>query len=469
MKHLSALLLCLLLLTPAAAQSLTPSQMREDLNKMADLIRRCHPDPFHAASEAEFDQLLARLRDRCDRQIELNEFFFILMELAYLLKDPHTTVQKKYDGPFLGIRLVWAHDGLVVSWADESCGLKSGDKILSVGGLNPVDLEELLISVIPAENRYWVRSMAEDMLVWGAFLEYLGLARENKVALVVEDGLGKVLSLDVPMRTSPLSEDLETNRIPVGWSIDNEASLGVFYLDEHRGTEAIRVPLEAFFRAVRDNRIRRIAIDVREKRGGISDYYEFLRYLPVHRSGWFSYFSPRVRGFSVLIRYSPEATDQLNYSKESGFWRYNPLEQWFTFGWYAHPPDPDLVFYGDVFILTTNNTFSAASNYPIFFQDNNLAKVIGEPPGQAPSQFSDTLRFTLPNSRISLIVSHKHFTRPAPERDPADFLYPDVFIPRTVQDIRLGRDAVMEWLLAPGANHEHRSADRLKDIDGRIR
>jgi len=49
-------------------------------------------------------------------------------------------------------------------------------------------------------------------------------------------------------------------------------------------------------------------------------------------------------------------------------------------------------------------------------------------------------------------VSTTRFVRPDPARDPADALYPDVFIPTTMRDIREGRDPVLEWLRhGPGA------------------
>ncbi|NMB02797.1 MAG: hypothetical protein GX971_14960 [Firmicutes bacterium] len=81
----------------------------------------------------------------------------------------------------------------------------------------------------------------------------------------------------------------------------------------------------------------------------------------------------------------------------------------------------------------------------LIFQDNHLGQVLGEPTGNAPTSYGDILGFTLPNSQFPMIISHKSWVRPDPKRDPSDALYPDLYVPTTVQDVREQRPQ-MEWL-----------------------
>src|SRR5262249_8781659 len=78
--------------------------------------------------------------------------------------------------------------------------------------------------------------------------------------------------------------------------------------------------------------------------------------------------------------------------------------------------------------------------------DNQLGKVVGEPTGNAPSSFGDILTFALPQSSLSFTLSFKNWHRPAPARDPAATLTPDVPVPLTRQDVLDRRDPVIEYL-----------------------
>jgi C-terminal processing protease CtpA/Prc len=71
-----------------------------------------------------------------------------------------------------------------------------------------------------------------------------------------------------------------------------------------------------------------------------------------------------------------------------------------------------LTFDGEVFVLTSTKTFSSGMWFAIILQDNNLAKVIGEPSGGAPTGFGDTVKSTLPNSKLIFCTTYKMFFRP---------------------------------------------------------
>ena len=76
-------------------------------------------------------------------------------------------------------------------------------------------------------------------------------------------------------------------------------------------------------------------------------------------------------------------------------------------------------------MLTSPATFSSGSWFAVVLRDNDLATVVGEPTGNAPSSYGDILRFQAPNSKLQFTVSHKYWQRPDPSRDPSDALYPD--------------------------------------------
>ena len=95
-------------------------------------------------------------------------------------------------------------------------------------------------------------------------------------------------------------------------------------------------------------------------------------------------------------------------------------------------------------MLTSGLTFSSGNWIAVILQDNGLARVVGEPTSNRPSAYGEDLPFQMARTGLRFTVSSKKWTRPAPERDPANTLTPDILIPTTIHDVRLGRDPQLE-------------------------
>ncbi|MBE3574210.1 MAG: PDZ domain-containing protein [Firmicutes bacterium] len=223
-----------------------------------------------------------------------------------------------------------------------------------------------------------------------------------------------------------------------GWTVNREAGYGLFWLDQCNDTREYRRAVDQFFAAVRKEGIPRIAIDLRRNGGGNSMVVRaFLKYLP-YKS---------LRAGSGWTRPSAQLTQQRSFWLRALAF----LSQTFFNGrWFPYPIQPrapaDQLFRGQVVVLTSWKTFSAAVDFAAMLSDNHLATLAGAPTGGTPSEYGDILNFTTPNTGWSFSVSTTRFVRPDPARDPADALYPDVPIATTVRDLQEGRDAVVEWL-----------------------
>lgn len=448
---------------PINAQiTLTPEQMVEELEYVADLIRRVHPYPFHAGSEAEFNSLVAELTQEVTSPMSREDFFFILNRLTHYVKDAHTYIYIPISEEqfYLPASFYWAVDGLVVTDSTEDCGLEFGDRIISIGNVEPLDLLEELSNIIPAENSYYLRSRGANRLSYGSFLKHLGLVEDNIVDFVVEDKQGNTQSLSVELipvtplsapPPDPLLTDQPLNNEWYGWNFYQDHSLAYFYLDRCIYSSEYRNALINFFEEVNELGIEKIAVDLRRNPGGSSRVVnEFLIYLPVRAGGWFHYLIPsKVKNYTGDVRYSPEAAEQRGYSQISGYYKTDQIRR--RLGVYMNislPHSLDHIFYGKVYILTSNYTFSSGNWFGVIFQDNGLGTLVGEPTGNIPTHFGDILHFETPYSNFYMIISHKMFYRPDYQKDSEDTLYPDIYIPTTVDDIREGRDPQLEGLFS---------------------
>ncbi len=82
-------------------------------------------------------------------------------------------------------------------------------------------------------------------------------------------------------------------------------------------------------------------------------------------------------------------------------------------------------FNGDVYVLTSVSTFSAAMHLADYLQGNGLAKIVGESPGNTPTCYTNIAHFVLPNSRLSLNISTEKFIR-ADETQEDNIIKPDL-------------------------------------------
>ena len=307
-------------------------------------------------------------------------------------------------------------------------GLQPGDQILSAGG-NPIHSSDDLARAIQQYGRDG-RNLPLEVLRRGQRIMI-----SVRPAATREPGASAQTQLVYRIGAS-LGQPLVPTRPWFGWKIDQPHGYGLFWLDECNDTKEYRQAVEQFFAAVRKEGIQRIAIDLRLNGGGNSMVINaFLKHLPYKdlRAGYrctrFSAQFSQQRGLGVRI------LTYLGQTLFPGHWM--PV-------WKA---PADQLFQGQVYVLTSWNTFSSATDFVALLSDNHIAQIAGEPTGGAPTQYGDILNFRLPNTGWYFNVSTTRFIRPDPTR-PGESVYPDIPIPTKMRDIREGRDPVLEWLKA---------------------
>jgi C-terminal processing protease CtpA/Prc len=115
------------------------------------------------------------------------------------------------------------------------------------------------------------------------------------------------------------------------------------------------------------------------------------------------------------------------------------------------PKDPgenSLRFEGDIYVLINSGTYSSAVMFATTVKDYSIATLIGEESGGLATSYGDIYSFTLPNTRLSVGVSHKRFVRPSGEDDGRGVI-PDHVVEGDEND---DEDEVMDYTLNLIAN-----------------
>lgn len=428
-RRIMILLVCflvtVLLLTGCLGAS-TP--VHEDLDLLVKKIKAVHP-LGRTGFPQEFYDTVHWAEIEYKKGLNSAESISVLTRVLASVGDAHTTAHHGVSsGLALNLPLLWLEDGLYVGNQTEK--LHQGDKIVRIGDLSTEDIFEQLKLYISAENLYWLRVKGESDLQCEALLRSLGLVNSDDTVTLeyISINTKDLQRVELPLEPYELGKTLARNptRAKQGWQIDEEHSLGYFYLDVCTTDQVYKQALKAFFTAVKDKGIGNIAVDLRHNGGGNSlATNEFLRYIDISRYRSYSH-EMRIKGW-INVR--------LNLNQAGKIYRSNKVHS-------------NLAFSGRVFILTSNQTFSAANWFVTVFHDNALATVVGEPIGNSPSAYGNMSTSTLPTSGLRFSVSMSSFERPNPAYDPQDSLYPHIYVATTMEDILAGRDPQLDVVKA---------------------
>lgn len=167
------------------------------------------------------------------------------------------------------------------------------------------------------------------------------------------------------------------------YSIDNDGDFGLLTVNSCDYDSEYKELLYNFFTEVIESDIDNVIVDLRENSGGNSQVAdEFILYL-----------------------------NQEKVRTAGGSWRLGP----YTMNWSAREENishyDDMLFSGDVFVLTSSNTFSSGTMFAEMISDNGFGKIVGEECGNMPESYGEVVVFQTPNAFLSFQISSKHFNR----------------------------------------------------------
>lgn len=195
----------------------------------------------------------------------------------------------------------------------------------------------------------------------------------------------------------------------VSYSIDTDNNLAILTLTKCMYTLHYKKVLRDFFTEVKENSITNIAIDLRNNGGGSSLVAnEFIKYLKIH-----------------------EIEDFTSYYRLKTFHAKSPFHK------IKGNKMKNLIFHGNVYVLTSAETYSSAMNFSVLLQDNGLATVIGEPCGNKPSSYGEVVTFLMPNSKLYFSCSICYLERPNKSLTSELYQYPDFLTIADMADEKL--------------------------------
>jgi hypothetical protein len=169
--------------------------------------------------------------------------------------------------------------------------------------------------------------------------------------------------------------------------------------------------LDTVFTQIKQDQTKNLIIDLRNNDGGHSalgnELFQYISKVPFAQSGKIIVKYSKIRAQSYL---ELRNTGLMKNLTDSAFNRYvapkyGTIET--SFEKLHRLRENPLRFNGNVYILTSSQTFSSASDFAWCFQHFNMGKVIGEVTGGYIVCFGDLIRTTLPVTKLPITISQR--------------------------------------------------------------
>ena len=379
------------LTTKAHDYELTKQEALEDLEYAMKKLRSIHP-VFYYNTDKQIEDRYEIVKKEIESKDKVTVAYLEakIESIFSILGDAHTKVIGNYDvyhimkesnhhthnGDKLtkingiGLKELWNSKKNLYSYEMEEAGFKEFCRQL-------VLLEELVKMDIPVDKIVYTYDNN------GVETDYT----YTKDDFLIQSEYYKYNNMEVSKDSKPF----------VYYEIDKDNDVAILTLNECINDNLYKTTLNNMFKEIKDNNINNVAVDLRDNGGGNSSVAtEFIKYLNVDEYLEWAY--EERYGF-VTIKNKEKTIKNKKYN--------------------------DLVFNGNVYILTSIDTFSAAMDFTMYIKDNNIGKVIGETSSNNPNSYGDIIEYLLPNSKIYMQISYKTWHRISTVKD-EEFVEPNI-------------------------------------------
>lgn len=360
-------------------ETLSGKQAKSDLDYAVKYLQKCHPaliDGLTEEIEEKYKETAEELLHT--DSITINALSGKIERIFAMLGDGHTYAADNCKRRYL--KYTYSHE-------------QAEEELTAVNGASIEELFEKNRGLYSFEAESYGYVQLRNDLESLEGLDYLGINVKDGAVFTYKTLDGEQIDFTYYENDFvPYDEYLVYNGIEsessedesfVRYEIDKDKSLAVLTLDSCNYNDEYISCVREMFTEVKNGGIENVCVDLRSNSGGNSLVAnEFIKYLPVK-----------------------------SYKDIGMSWRLGFLNLSFDGGESENPQYDELIFEGDVYVLTSYYTFSSAMDFTQYIIDNELGTVIGEPCGNSPNSCGEITVFKCPDSGIAFQVSTKRWRR----------------------------------------------------------
>ncbi len=445
----------------------TPQQLRQDLQFLEQSLLKIHPEPFARLSIDKYRTLYAQAYSELSGPLHRHDFYRIVTPMVSQFSDIHTRLlfpAEEYQhyleqqGKF-PLALLYSSDGLiVVADQQDTPMIPMGAEILTINDLGIEVILDKFEQYVPAETETGLRRIIQmefPRLLWSIY----GFDSYYQIDYLWQ---GKVIRQEVhgvKQKPVALYQQLVTSHygvIPL-----NKTTSLMWLNDFNEQYDKFDDFLHEQFQIIKEQGKDSLILDLRYNQGGITDNLALLlSYLSSEPISWATH--GRLKLSEVFRKQHSILLENAKHEKYGSYLDWLPVEYLNLLQWeilFASDgewldedikpviSDKEAVFKGKIFILSNGYCLSACASLTAILQDNNLATIIGESPGNLTNvQYGYPVSVELPNTELQLIIPAMKFVL---DEDKSN-LYkrrPDYPIERKKKDVISGKDPIFNLAL----------------------
>jgi len=387
----------------------TAAQWRDDISFLDRQLRTRHPAPFTSIQEEAYAEIVQDIQHRLPELSE-NQILVEIMRMVALLNDGHTSLMP-FPGSnlhLLPLKTYWFDDGLYIVDAADQYRETIGFKVVEIEGM-PIDaVFERFKSIIGEKNSLHQKYRFQMLMLVAELLQGLGISSTaDRFEITLQAANGKLLSkffypepsytwaywylFDTVDNPSPAIPNFRDHNYSLQYLKDSRTlCLQINAIQNQSPNFTFRDFVRQADDFIAQQNIEKIVIDLRNCLGGNAMLVEPLVKLLADNA-------------------------KLNTK-------------------------------GRLFTLIGRKTYSAAANLATMLEGRTATFFVGEPSGQGDNHFGDHMPITLPNSKLTAMISSRRsqFSLPFEHRT---FIEPDLKTRYTFEDFREGRDTALAAVL----------------------
>jgi C-terminal processing protease CtpA/Prc len=410
---------------------LSSTQCKEDLDFVEHQLFSVHAYPYTELTRAQFEQVFDSIRATITDSLSATGLFCKIKPVMAYLSDEHADINLPKalvgfgaDSVFLPFNLKVV-DGkhYVDTVFDHPGSIHPGDEILSIDG---IPTSKALTQASAFATGYPSERIQTALRQFGYVYALSVFPRKTFTVQVSPHKTISVAGIPVTAWTDfqhklwngaqkGSSRITYTRYADIGYIHANS-----FVTGNDKDAAALKDTVEAIFKQIHQDAVKKLVIDVSYNTGGNSAVGDWI----------IAEISDKpYRDYQCDFRRSDE------YVKLVQSWGFHPDSSYEALppGAIQHfdsdtltPADQPDRFGGKVYVLVGSGTFSSAMMFATIIKDNAIATIVGQTPlfGH-PSHFGEMYNTKLPHSQIVLHFGVKHWIRPSGLTGP-NVLTPDI-------------------------------------------
>lgn len=417
--------------TVMRAQNISRSQAFADIDTLLHTLNEVHPNLYSNVSMSTLNRQIADAKAGMPDSISVIALYESLAPVIAGIGDAHTTMALPYREVMIKVGryipvfpTIDSNTGRMLVKASVGNCVPYDSEILSVNGKSAADMVEKMLTFVGGEREFFRLTMVDNN-VMGLF-HMLFSAPEYSIKYVKPDSkVEKCVTLQdveadklnsglvLSPRILKLMEE-HGSGAPYSFRIMDGNKVAVMNFDACMDVKGMEAFADSMFTELRQHGIKDLIVDVRYNGGGNSNVGDvLLKYIASKPFAQFGKTLVKVTPTTIALTGNRYEKPHTHIIPEDSASRHEPL------------PEAQL-FRGNVYLLTSHTTFSSASSFAWAFKEAGCGTVIGEETGGMSVHYGDVISFRLPNSGLSVNVSHKRFWLPGADENDIHGVIPDI-------------------------------------------